>query len=115
MGYEVMPNQMPFKEGRPSIAIARGKLRLSRHAVKAVREAGWERLLILWDQETRKLAIARAERGDKRACQLNGQRVLRFPEASFRRKIGQSTTKTTTVELVKEGDMFVAQLPAELR
>jgi len=117
MAFEVFDSRWQRPAGTPTISIRpKGAIRLNVDATRLIKSKGFERVLLLWDREKRKLAISSAPELDKRAY-----RVTYSPTGSsatigakaFPAFIGLAVDRSVSLPAEFQTGMLQATIPAE--
>jgi hypothetical protein len=117
MAYETFDSKRArMKMMVPVVSVrASGKLALNAPAAEILKEKGFERALMRWDKDARKMAIAKAGKNDTRSFKVgysprgNGQIACK----AFVEYIGWSAEHSVKLPLAYEDGMLEATIPAE--
>lgn len=118
MAYEVLGASDRRKPaGRPMVSIQpSGSIRVNIEATQILKELGAERVLLMWDQDRRKIAITPAAKNDQRSFKLrydpsgNG---AQFAAKSLASRIGWHAEQSVRILIHQSGELLEGVLPAE--
>jgi hypothetical protein len=118
LGYEVqsaLTNRSPA--GRAVISVQpSGVLRMNLEATELLKELNAVRVLLLWDSEKRKIAVAPAAKNDSRSYKLSydsKKRSAQFAAKATIKNIGWYSDKSVRIPVHVVDKMLEGILPAE--
>ena len=118
MGYEVLgatADRSPA--GRPTISVQpNGVVRVNSEATKVLKNLGAERVLLLWDKEKRRVAVAAATKNDARSYKLRvdpKKGVAQFAAKAAMRHIGWIAERSVRIPVRLVEKMLEGTIPAE--
>lgn len=116
MGYEVFESKSKRLD-TPAITIQpSGALRINTIASTILREAGVECVLLMWDQDKRKIALSPTPAGDPRAYKLRYHvkgSGAQLAAKAFVKHIGWSADHSVTIPMQKVRGLFEIELPKD--
>jgi hypothetical protein len=119
MAYEIFTRKVT-RMGSPAIAIGRyGRLNINKAFTELLRHKAIERVLLMWDAESRKIGIRQISKKDSRAYELSFDQKNRGSNVSaktFLDWIGYdySQTRSFNVEWNDKEDIFEIALPPDV-
>ena len=116
MGYTVFESKSTRMDTAAVTVQPTGSLRLNTAASTILREAGFESVLLMWDADKHKVALAPSPTGDPRAYKLRYHPKgsgAQLAAKAFIKYIGWSAQRSVTLPMQKARGMFEFELPTE--
>jgi hypothetical protein len=105
------PEETPMLSLRPD-----GVIRLNKPAAKLIKHQGMDRVLVLWDKNSRTLALQRAPKNDHRAYRVAFNKAGNMGSVASKFLvgfIGWMSNRSVRVPAILKDGMLQAELPAK--
>jgi hypothetical protein len=116
MGYTIFERKR-IQSGTPGVSFSTGgRVGINQAATQILQANAVENVLLLWDEERRRVAIRPITKKDKRAYRLTqGKSSSMFSGKSFLEYIGydMGETRSFPAEWNEEDEIFEVEIPAE--